>query len=216
MKFLRFAESFLSNNKADPSHGNSLSFRNCMLRIPGSHNSKCLLRNNGIATSSTEVKIIQRWNGYRPAINWLLRDFRRYLIQEKINDTFKDKRLTRKRSSYCDPTNHTTTSTSHSIHWIDSLLETPIKDHRKYAMWRILAPYLINIRQLSHDEAFNTIRDWLNKCRQLRRLDFNVNHKIKSDLESVNSYRPISFNNLKEESPELYNTLVSKSKGILA
>jgi hypothetical protein len=104
-----------------------------MLRIPGSINSKCVLRNNGILDNSIEVKIIQRWNGHRPAINWLLRDFRRYLIQEKTSDTIKDKRLKRKRSSYCDPTNHTTT-TSHSIHWIDSLLQTPIEDHRKYAI----------------------------------------------------------------------------------
>jgi hypothetical protein len=58
MKFLRFAEPYLSNNKADFSHGNSLSFRNCMLQIPGSHNSKCVLRNNGFADSSTEVKIM--------------------------------------------------------------------------------------------------------------------------------------------------------------
>jgi hypothetical protein len=39
-----------------------------MLRIPGSHISKYVLRNNGIADGSTEVKIIQRWNGYRPDI----------------------------------------------------------------------------------------------------------------------------------------------------
>jgi CRISPR/Cas system-associated protein Cas10 (large subunit of type III CRISPR-Cas system) len=93
MKFLRFAESHLSNNKADSCHGNSLSFRNCMLRIPGSHNYKRVLRNNGKADNSSEVKIIQRWNGYTPAINWLLRNFRRNIIQEKINDTFKDKTL---------------------------------------------------------------------------------------------------------------------------
>jgi len=55
-----------------------------MLRLPGSYNSKCVLRNIGILDSSTEVKIIQRWNGYRPEINYLLRDFRRYLTQEKI------------------------------------------------------------------------------------------------------------------------------------
>jgi hypothetical protein len=58
MKFLGFAESYLSDDKPDPSHGNGLSFRNCMLRIPGSHNSKCVLRNNGTADTSTEVRII--------------------------------------------------------------------------------------------------------------------------------------------------------------
>ena len=46
-------------------------------------------------------------------------------------------------------------------------------------MWHILAPYLINIRKCSADEAFNTIRDWLDKCSQLRRLDFNPNYMIK-------------------------------------
>ena len=69
-------------------------------------------------------------------------------------------------------------TTGHSVSWIDSLLETPIEDHRKYVMWRILAPYLINVRELSKDEAFNVVRDWLNKCHQLRKLDFNPEDKI--------------------------------------
>jgi hypothetical protein len=210
MRFLRFAEPYLSNNKADLSHGNSLSFKNCMLRIPGSHNSKCVLRNNGITDSNTEVKIIQRWDGRRPAINWLLRDFRRYLIQEKIDVMSKDAMLRRKRSSCCYPTSRTTTMTAnHSIGWIDSLLETPIDDNRKYAVWRILGPYLMNVRELSKDEAFNVIRDWLNKCHQLRRLNFNVDQKIRYDLDAVSSYRPISFNNLKEENIDLYSLVSS-------
>jgi hypothetical protein len=109
-KFLRFAEQFLSDNKADPCHSNNLSFKNRMLRIPGSHNSKCVERNNNISDSTTEVRIIQNWDGNRPAINWVLRDFRRYLIQEKINNAI-DKR---KRSSYSPATR--TTSTKR--HWI--------------------------------------------------------------------------------------------------
>jgi hypothetical protein len=115
-KFLRFAEPYLTNNKADSCHGNSVSSRNCMLRIPGSHNSKRVLRNDGIVDDdagddndgSTEVKIIQRWNGYRPAINWLLLDFRKYLIQEKINDTFNEAKFKRKRRRSVYHTNHTT------------------------------------------------------------------------------------------------------------
>ena len=39
-KFIQFAEPFLSNNKADPEHSKGLSFKNCMIRIPGSFNSK--------------------------------------------------------------------------------------------------------------------------------------------------------------------------------
>ena len=43
---------------------------------------------------------------------------------------------------------------STSIHWIETLLKTPIEDYRKNALALILAPYLINIKKLSYDEAF--------------------------------------------------------------
>jgi hypothetical protein len=68
-KFMQFAERFLSNDKADECHWKGVSFKNCMLRVPGSINSK----------NNEQVRIIQHWNGTRPAINWLLRDYRRYI-----------------------------------------------------------------------------------------------------------------------------------------
>ena len=40
VKFLRYVESYLSLKKSDASHNNTVSFNNCMLRIPGSINSK--------------------------------------------------------------------------------------------------------------------------------------------------------------------------------
>jgi hypothetical protein len=57
LKFMRFVESFLSNNKSDKAHNTTVSFNNCMMRIPGSINSK-----NGC-----EVRIVKEWNpvGYR-------------------------------------------------------------------------------------------------------------------------------------------------------
>lgn len=42
--------------------------------MPGSINSK-----NG-----EEVRILQRWDGQRPYINWILKDFQRHLIQKKL------------------------------------------------------------------------------------------------------------------------------------
>jgi hypothetical protein len=71
---MQWAEQYLSDGKADPCHSKGLSFKNCMVRIPSSINSK-----NG-----SQVRIIQRWDGQRPCINWILRDFRRHLIQNKI------------------------------------------------------------------------------------------------------------------------------------
>ena len=69
---MQFAEDFLTNKKGDPQHRPSIN--SCLVRIPGTINSKC----------GQTVRIIQRWDGQKPAINYLLRDFRRWLIDEKL------------------------------------------------------------------------------------------------------------------------------------
>jgi hypothetical protein len=56
------------------------------------------------------------------------------------------------------PTNSTT------IQWIEKLLKTPLDEYRKFAVWHILAPYRMNIRKCPADDAYYTIRNWLNKC----------------------------------------------------
>jgi hypothetical protein len=81
-KFIQFSEEFLSNKKADPCHTKGLSFKNCMIRIPGSFNSK---------DGKEEVKIIQRWNGFRPSIKPLLYRFDLYLLISKSNELHKHK-----------------------------------------------------------------------------------------------------------------------------
>ena len=40
------------------------------------------------------------------------------------------------------------------IEWIEKLLKTPINNFRKYCRWRILCPYLINIKKTSPEESF--------------------------------------------------------------
>jgi hypothetical protein len=80
-KFIQFAESYLSNNKSDPEHSKGLSFRNCMVRIPGSFNSK---------KDKREVKIIQKWNGIRPSIKPLLYRFDLYLLVRRSKELHKD------------------------------------------------------------------------------------------------------------------------------
>jgi hypothetical protein len=77
-------------------------------------------------------------------------------------------------------------------------------------MWRILAPYLINIKKLSYDEAFTVIKDWLKGCGKMASLDFNANNRIKDNLKAAMKvgYLPISLNNLKEENRQLYDIVV--------
>ena len=105
------------------------------------------------------------------------------------------------------------------IPWIERLLITPIRDHRKYCIWRILAPYLINVKRLSVDEAFKIICKWLDECNDLKPLDFDIENKINNCLTNDvdKGYLPISLDNpekepktLKTENRELYNILVAK------
>jgi hypothetical protein len=197
--FLRFAEQYLSNNKSDPAHNPS--FKSCMIRIPGSFNYKCILEGR-----DPEVRIIQRWNGYRPKINWLLGSFHTYLVNERIKELQRHKEL--KEKYHIKKENNNNTSIT-AIPWIELLLETPIEDYRKNAIGLILAPYLINIKKLTYDDAFNIIKDWLNKCDSIKRLDSNFNYRIKYALENSikKGYLPMKFETLKEKNRALYYSL---------
>ena len=86
-KFIEFAEDFLTNKKGDPQHNPTVN--SCLVRIPGPINSKC----------KEEVKVIQKWDGNRPPINYLLRDFRRWLINEKIEQQKLSSKVRGKRKS---------------------------------------------------------------------------------------------------------------------
>jgi Primase X len=185
-KFMQFAEDFLTNKKGDPQHRPSL--KSCLVRIPGTINSKC----------GQAVKIVQRWDGQRPAINYLLRDFRRWLIHERREQL---------RLSKNSKKAHVHTTNSTKILWIEKLLQTPVDDYRKFVVWRILAPYLINIRKCSAEEASNIIRNWLDNCRNLRQLDFSPNYLIKHNIKSAmrGGFLPISLDKLKIENMHLYN-----------
>jgi hypothetical protein len=199
-KFLRFAEWFLSNGKCDPQHNKTVSFRNCMLRVPGSTNSK-----NG-----QTVRIIQKWNYYRPSIKLLLEDFYIYLSGQRLAD-LEEKRSRNYRNHNCSKSEYP--ETCKSIHWIERLLQTPLSDYRKLAIWRILAPYLLNVRRLSSDEAHGIIREWLDKCSQLRWLDFDSSYRIKSVLNSSKGFLPSSCEKLKTENVGFYNLL--QDEGVL-
>jgi len=206
-RFLRFAEWHLSNGKADFNHFNTVSFGNCMLRIPGSHNSKYVQKNNYTADPSTQVRIVKEWNGkitYSP-IYLLVGSFLAYFVDQRFKEMKKPQKQQFSKYRYDNSNNSDTI-----IHWIESLLQTPLSDHRKYCIWRILAPYLMNVRNLSYEESFATIMNWLEKCKlQKRRLDFNAKAKIKEGLNSAQKkgYFPISLEKLKEENKALYDMI---------
>ena len=185
-RLMRFAEDFFTEKKGDPQHRPSI--KSCLIRIPGTMNSKC----------DQEVKVVQRWDGTRPPINYLLRDFRTWLVTEKINDKRDEIKISSYRNSNRNGSRYYGANT---IPWIEKLLQTPIADYRKYALWRILMPYLFNIKKLSEPEIIDITQTWLNKCDRLRSLDFNAKNLIKQNIRNSkkNYYLPMSFHKLSSE-----------------
>jgi hypothetical protein len=76
-QFLQFVERYLTGNKSDTGHHAAL--ESCMIRVPGSLNSKC--KDAGI---DAEVKILQRWDGRRPDYRLLLGSFYASLVDKRI------------------------------------------------------------------------------------------------------------------------------------
>ena len=79
--FLQFAERYLSNGKMDECHNHTMSLNNCMLRIPGSYNSK--------SETPKKVEIIQERDGNRPDIKPLLYPYYLYAQDRRIKDLQK-------------------------------------------------------------------------------------------------------------------------------
>ena len=208
-RFLRFAKDYLSNGKADKL--NYPSFRSCLLRIPNTFNGKCLAR--GESFENSKVKIIQEWNKKRPSIKYLLHDFRRYLITQKIqemkNKDKDNKKVKQLSYSYSQNNNDKIGNTTNIILWIEKLLKTPISDFRKNSLSLILAPYLINIKKLSYQESSDLLIEWLHKCDSIRKLDFNPSYLVKTALHTANQKRipPMKRETLKNRNLELYYIL---------
>ena len=199
-RFLRFAKDFLSNSKAD--RANYPSFNSCLLRIPSSINSKCLIDNRDKRFSGNfRVKVVQSWNSVRvPISREFIEDFRTYL-EQKVTDQEQEEvnNNTHQHQKYSNI----------SIECIEKLLKIPIADFRKNSVSLILAPYLINIKKLSYQESFDILIEWLHNCDSIRKLDFNPKYLIKTALNTANQKRipPMKFETLKTKNLELYHIM---------
>jgi Primase X len=134
-------------------------------------------------------------------------DFRRWLIQKKI-DAFEEL----KKQEKFQMTVSKNQERINIIKWIEkAILEHPLEDHRKYIIWRILSPYLLNVKKLPKEEAYSVIKDWLDKCDRLEKLNFNSKTKIKDGLRGASKgYLPISMEKLKEENRRLYDLVLDR------
>jgi Primase X len=196
----QYAEEYFTDYTADRLHNPTV--KSCLVRIPGSLNSKSVAKGE-----DAEVKAIQKWDGIRPSIQPLLRHFRIWLAQKKI-DAFEEL----KKQEKFQMTVSNKQERTNTIKWIErGILEHTLADHRKYIIWRILSPYLLNVRKLPKEEAYSVMKEWLDKCDNLEKLTFNPKTKIKDGLRCASKgYLPISMEKLKEENRQLYNLILDR------
>jgi hypothetical protein len=200
-KFLQFAGRYLSANKND--NANHPALKSCMLRVPGSLNSKC----KAAGIDSAEVKIIQKWDGYRPDFKLLIGSFCAYMVG-------KTKNLERQLQFISSASNNAA-----SAPWIETVLShTPIEDYRKITVALILSRYLINVKRLDYNQAYSIIWQWLDRCASLKKLEpsrhYFDSYVVKYQLqEAARSKRlPMKLETLKERNPGLYKKL-KKTRG---
>jgi hypothetical protein len=179
-------------------------------KIPGSLNSKC-----NAARIDAEVKIIQRWDGYRPDYRLLCGSFYADLVGKKNNQQQPYREYSSKaRSQFKGSNNGSTPETYRYIE--DALLKTAIEDYRKHAIDIIIIPYLVVIKGMTdRNQIYDIVMQWLDKCSELRRLEpsrheFSV--RVRTRIDEVmmlgdQAIAPMKLETLKRESPWLYEKL---------
>ena len=84
--------------------------------------------------------------------------------------------------------------------WIEKILETPIHDIRHRTVNLILAPYLINVRNMPEADAAKIIVEYIEKCKELNP-DTNVNQSYityQCKYAKSKGLKPLSLKRAKE------------------
>jgi hypothetical protein len=184
--FLPFAKKYLSNNQAD--QGNYPNFASVFLRVPGTINMKMKY---GVADI---VQIEHEWSYDKNSIVSFgdlypsTKLFFKFLTHMRI---VGDRQFYRKKKYGFWPR-------IGSIHrWIETVHDIPISDCRKRILWLILAPYAINVRKMTSENAFIWIKQWADKCNEKYPFEpyYNIDQKIDYyiTLAEGNGHKPIGL-----------------------
>lgn len=201
-EFIRYAAQKWTNGKNDPS--NHPSVNSCLLRVPGSINSK----NNKM------VEIVQKWNGTRPAANRLLTGFyvklaaKELAFKSKQQNCYYQNKFMKKNYRHFG---HTNTSPVESIAWIENVISNcGIADYRKLFIDLVLAPYLINVKKCDYETAHAMITRWLDKCGRKNPLRFNARHKVRYALNRSRQtgIKPMKLETMKRDYADMYKEII--------
>jgi hypothetical protein len=189
-----------------------------MLRVPWSLNSNYVqFDNKGRIIDipyESRVRIVKHWDGNTPSIKCvLLIQYRIWLQFATIRDIREQRIREEQHRKYRHIYGRARERRNYDYDYIEKLLDKPLDDHRIFCIWRVLAHYLINVKGLSRQDAFNIISSWLDKCNAVCRLKFNPRQKISDVLRRVGSYYPISRTDLEQDNRLLFQRL--KNEGIV-
>lgn len=193
--FLKFVQLFFTSNQIRTEK--NITFNSYFVPIPNTLNANYLSR--GLRYEDSVINIIAEWNGYRPPLKVLAKDFDKWVDQEEVNQKRKNRRKALLKDSInVVPISHT------NIDWIEKVLKMPLKDHRQYCLFRIFVPYLLNIKQLPESAVYRILLNWINLCNKEKQINFDAKTKIENILKNIKDHRPISTSKLKYENNSLY------------
>lgn len=187
-KFLQFAERYLSNSKCDA--GNHPSLKSCLVRVPGTFNSKCLAKTKDHKTS--QVSIVSEWNGVRSNVQRL--PFKKHVDRlEKI-----EQKMLQRRQMYYQ---------SNTVPYIEKLLSVlkqpkyKIYDFRERMFSLIICPYLVNIKKQSFEEIEKITLQCFGNHLSKQKIRYKMNSVLQSGV------LPYRLSRIKEEDTELYDVI---------
>jgi len=184
-KFLQFAEKYLTNHKCDS--GNHPSLKSCLIRVPGSYNSKCL--NNGMYDQS-QVFPIQEWNGVRCNVQNF--PFKSYLNRLE--------RECKKRRKFSGPIRE--------IPYIENILRQRLSEGRKRIFALVLCPYLVNVKKLSLGESEDVLSNYFHGYVPVSMIRYKLREVFKKGI------LPYGMKNMRENDPELYKIVTTLTEEI--
>jgi hypothetical protein len=179
-----------------------------MLRIPHTLNSK-------YASKNSEVQIIQSFDTNTiPKLNAaLLHEYRLYLADLDINEKLRILKSRKVQNpKYKDGYFN---DIPREYEWIEnSLLRTPVVDHRKCSLDLLLAPFLINIKKCNYTESYSTMINWIMSCNDVVTLRPNVKYfeeRVRYAIKNSNQNKipPIKRENIQRRYPDWYWDLKS-------
>jgi len=177
--FLSFAERYLTNSKCDT--GNHPSLKSCLIRIPGSFNSK--------ERKYKQVKIIQEWDKHRVNI-------RNLPFKAHLDKIIRDQK---KRQNKLSNIKHG------EIPYIEHLLKRKIADARKRTFALILCPYLINVKQIPLERAERVIYEYFDEYIPKPLINYKLNEVLKKGV------LPYSLSKMQEQDGELHSIVTNQT-----